>query len=486
MADPLSITVAVASSVATAGKLLNSINTYRTKFKACDLAALSIKAQCDCILVALGQIQTTLLGKQQLAARLMSDESISGQSLKSVLGACEMTFLVMVDRLATIDRCIHTEPNGSSTREKFSRLWNESEINELGLNISRLSDGLNLLLTALNTKSQLDALELLTSDRASIILERVADDASSILFSGQNESLISRVTSQPPDEEFIPEEVNPKDFSFDQEVLMTPAYLSKVLNQVEERGAGSQKGKDLPEIPTLAPLAMPSESSAVPEELTVYERKPIGALDNVPVQAAISRVSNETMKRTSMQYLNLRQNNLKTFPREICHIKSLKTLHLSLNEIDDIPSNLGNLSNLEFLNVVCNKLTSLPPVLAHMSKLHTVYAHGNPYTIDQLQAWQAQHGAYHPFPNVAQQATLELKRILRDKSILTIPKVADQQENHQLQLGISDQGNSHYQPETSSDRLVEPHHKFLRNFASTSYLKDGRIDMDLYLKTFHS
>ena len=151
MTDPLSIAVAVASSVATAGKLLNSIQSYRTKFKASDLSALSIKAQCDCILVALGQIQATLLSKQQLAARLMSGESISGQSLKSVLGACEITFLVMVDRLLAVDKCIHNEPNGSSTKEKLSRLWNESEINELGQNISRLSDGLNLLLTALNT-----------------------------------------------------------------------------------------------------------------------------------------------------------------------------------------------------------------------------------------------------------------------------------------------------------------------------------------------
>lgn len=75
-----------------------------------------------------------------------------------------------------------------------------------------------------DSKSQLDALELLTSDRASIILDKVADDASSILFSGQNESLISRVTSNPLDEDLLSQEVDPKDFSFDQEVLMTPAY----------------------------------------------------------------------------------------------------------------------------------------------------------------------------------------------------------------------------------------------------------------------
>ena len=66
---------------------------------------------------------------------------------------------------------------------------------------------------------------MLTSKRASIILDKVADDASSIYFSSQNESLLSRMTSIKKDEEDLHmNEVDPKDFSFDQEVLQTPAY----------------------------------------------------------------------------------------------------------------------------------------------------------------------------------------------------------------------------------------------------------------------
>ena len=151
MADPFSIAVGVASLVAAAGKALHSIQKYRAAQKTSDISALSMKAQCDCILVALGQIQSTLLSKQALAARLVDEESVSGQSLKSVLGACELTFVVVVSRLSKIDRSLNFGKGKSSLKEKVDRLWKEGEIDELAQNISRLSDGLNLLLTAFNT-----------------------------------------------------------------------------------------------------------------------------------------------------------------------------------------------------------------------------------------------------------------------------------------------------------------------------------------------
>ncbi len=62
-----------------------------------------------------------------------------------------MTFTVVVDRLLKLNRSIPRNSGRSSMREMIERLWNESEITELSQNISRLSEGLNLLLTAFNT-----------------------------------------------------------------------------------------------------------------------------------------------------------------------------------------------------------------------------------------------------------------------------------------------------------------------------------------------
>lgn len=81
----------------------------------------------------------------------MSGDSISGQRLDSVLGACELTFGVIVSRLSKLNKSLDKDAGKLSAREKINRLWKQSEISELSQNISRLSEGLNLLLTAFNT-----------------------------------------------------------------------------------------------------------------------------------------------------------------------------------------------------------------------------------------------------------------------------------------------------------------------------------------------
>jgi hypothetical protein len=149
MPDPLSITVGVASLIATATKLLHTVNTYRSQYKLQDLSAISIKVQCDCILVALAQIQAALLSNQQVAASLTCEDSFCGQRLRMVLGACELTFAVLVGRLSKLTARLENGV-GLSRREKIEQLWKESDIVELSQNISRISDGLNLLLTAFN------------------------------------------------------------------------------------------------------------------------------------------------------------------------------------------------------------------------------------------------------------------------------------------------------------------------------------------------
>ena len=64
MADPFSTTVVVASLVAGVTKILQSFINYHIKHNAFDLTSISIKAQCNCILVTLSQVQTALLSKQ--------------------------------------------------------------------------------------------------------------------------------------------------------------------------------------------------------------------------------------------------------------------------------------------------------------------------------------------------------------------------------------------------------------------------------------
>lgn len=150
MPDPLSVTVGVVSLVATVTKLLHTVNTYHSQYKLQDLSAISIKVQCDCILVALAQIQAALLSNQQVSARLTCEDSFSGQRLRAVLGACELTFAVLVGRLSKLTARLENGVGLLSRREKIEQLWKESDIVELSQNISRISDGLNLLLTAFN------------------------------------------------------------------------------------------------------------------------------------------------------------------------------------------------------------------------------------------------------------------------------------------------------------------------------------------------
>ncbi|PVH84828.1 L domain-like protein [Cadophora sp. DSE1049] len=281
MPDPLSIAVGVASLVATAARLLHTVNTYRAQYSLQDLCALSIKLQCDCILVALAQIQSALLSNEQVAARLMCEDSFSGPRLKSVLGACEVTFAVVVGRLTKLTKGIESASGGGlfSRRDKLERMWKECEIAELSENISRISDGLNLLLTAVNMKSQLEVRQILTSSRASIILDQVADDAMSISLAGCNASHISESVALRDQDSMLHTEINPKDFSFDQEVLMTPAYRKvNILRPDFGRSSTKRTGSIIPRKPLPAAhqpkvgLAMPSTSHQLDQ---VLDSKPL-------------------------------------------------------------------------------------------------------------------------------------------------------------------------------------------------------------------
>jgi hypothetical protein len=84
--------------------------------------------------------------------------------------------------------------------------------------------GIHGVFVTLARKSQLEVQQVLTSSRASIILDQVADDTSSIHLSDCNASYISDTIALREQDPMLHLEIDPKDFTFDQEVLMTPAY----------------------------------------------------------------------------------------------------------------------------------------------------------------------------------------------------------------------------------------------------------------------
>lgn len=99
--------------------------------------------------------------------------------------------------------------------------------------------GIDGFVVTLARKSQLEVQQVLTSSRASIILDQVADDASSIYLSDCNASYISDTIALREQDPMLHSEIDPKGFTFDQEVLMTPAYRKVQISHPNPRSTAA-------------------------------------------------------------------------------------------------------------------------------------------------------------------------------------------------------------------------------------------------------
>ena len=151
MPDPLSITLGVISVVTGSIKALEKFNELRATFDSTDVSILSAKTQCDCILIALNKIRDTLLSRPRLAVRWTSGEDLSSKSLQSTMGACEVTFAIITERLHKVIDESTDKYGKATTKAKLEHTWKASQIKEVLGHISSLASALNLLLTALNT-----------------------------------------------------------------------------------------------------------------------------------------------------------------------------------------------------------------------------------------------------------------------------------------------------------------------------------------------
>lgn len=87
--------------------------------------------------------------------------------------------------------------------------------------------------------------------------------------------------------------------------------------------------------------------------------------------------------------LDLNNQNLTEFPKEIANFKNLEALDLSLNKIKNIPASIQNLKKLKVLQMYSNELTSLPNEIGELDSLETLNMYDNqikniPVTIGKL------------------------------------------------------------------------------------------------------
>ena len=72
---------------------------------------------------------------------------------------------------------------------------------------------------------------------------------------------------------------------------------------------------------------------------------------------------------SSLEKLELLENDIKRLPEEFGNLTSLRKLDLSVNQIEILPESIGNLESLEELNLWSNNLKTLPESFGNLKKL---------------------------------------------------------------------------------------------------------------------
>ncbi len=83
---------------------------------------------------------------------------------------------------------------------------------------------------------------------------------------------------------------------------------------------------------------------------------------------------------SSLQIFNFNNNQLTSLPPEIGDLSSLQDIYLNNNQLTSLPPEIGDLSNLRDLELYRNQLTSLPPEIIMLSSLQNFNLTNNQLT----------------------------------------------------------------------------------------------------------
>jgi leucine-rich repeat protein SHOC2 len=114
--------------------------------------------------------------------------------------------------------------------------------------------------------------------------------------------------------------------------------------------------------------------------LKLEDSRLTGLVETISYCSVSDGCSGENIKPLNLDQLDLRYNQLTSFPQVICDFTYLKGLNLEGNQLTSLPESMKNLSNLEYLNLGENQLISLPEIFDKFSNLHELYLHENQLT----------------------------------------------------------------------------------------------------------
>ncbi|GCA74672.1 internalin-A [Microcystis aeruginosa NIES-2520] len=83
----------------------------------------------------------------------------------------------------------------------------------------------------------------------------------------------------------------------------------------------------------------------------------------------LTEIPPEIPQLTSLQYLYLRNNQIREIPEALAQLTSLQDLDLSINQIREIPEALAQLTSLQELNLRNNQIREIPEALAQLTSL---------------------------------------------------------------------------------------------------------------------
>ncbi|GIV44452.1 MAG: hypothetical protein KatS3mg035_1575 [Bacteroidia bacterium] len=108
----------------------------------------------------------------------------------------------------------------------------------------------------------------------------------------------------------------------------------------------------------------------------LYSQKPISQyeLEKKPVFTSLEKA---VANKNQVYKLNLSNQKLKEFPKEVLLFENLQELNLSKNQIKEIPKEINRLKNLQVLNLSQNKIKKIPETFGDLKELHTLYMSKN-------------------------------------------------------------------------------------------------------------